>query len=218
MSFDEAADLAYFGAKVLHPSTLVPAMASRIPVHVLNSSNPEYQGTEILPQVLGVGEVKAIAAKNVALVNVDSTTLPPGEVFAALDRHRHDTDLISASRGSLAFIVNQTAELPAITKELGNLASVRWQNHKALVSLVGEQIRCRPEIASQALRAIRGLDARLIWLGVSDRSISFLMDEPQAIKAVRHLHTCFFPKDKMVDCRRAEAAPFQALCQAGAWH
>jgi aspartate kinase len=218
MSFDEAADLAYFGAKVLHPSTLVPAMASRIPVHVRNSSNPEYQGTEILPQVLGVGEVKAIAAKNVALVNVDSMALPPREVFEALDRHRQDTDLISASRGSLAFIVNQTAELPAITKELENLASVRWQNHKALVSLVGEQIRCRPEIASQALRAIRGLDARLIWLGVSERSISFLMDEPQAIKAVRHLHTCFFPKDKMVDCRRAEAAPFQALCQAGAWH
>jgi aspartate kinase len=218
MSFEEAADLAYFGAKVLHPSTLVPAMASRIPVHVLNSSNPEYPGTEILPQVLGVGEVKAIAVKDVAIVNVDSMPLPSAQVLEAFERHRQDTELISASRGRLALLVNQTAELLAIAKELKHLASVRLENHKALVSLVGEQIRCRPEIASQALGAIRGLDARLICLGISERSISFLIDEPQAIEAVRHLHTCFFPKDNMVDSARPGAAPFYALCQAGAWH
>jgi aspartate kinase len=222
MSFDEAADLAYFGAKVLHPSTLVPAMASGIPVHVLNSRNPECDGTEILPQIAGRNEVKAVAMKNVAIVNIDSMhglpPAPPTEVFDAFHRHRQEIDLVSASPGRLLLIVNEAVALPEIAEELKSLASVRWQNHKALVSLVGEQIRSRPEIVSRALHAVAGLDARLTWLGVSERSISFLIEEPQAEEAVQRLHACFFSRQEVVDARRADGVPFHALCQAGAWH
>jgi aspartate kinase len=219
MSFDEAADLAHFGAKVLHPSTLVPAMANKIPVRVLNSRNPEREGTEILSQTAVAGEVKAITSKDVAVVNFESASgfrLPSlVEVFAAFERHQQSFDLISASPGSLALIVNRTAALSAIAEELKEALSVRWENHKALVSLIGEQIRCRPEIGSQALHAMAGLDARMICLGVSERNISFLTNGSQAGEAVQRLHTCFFSSPgKIAGARREKDVAFHALCQA----
>ena len=215
MSFDEAADLAYFGAKVLHPATLVPAMRSNIPVWVLNSRNPDCAGTEIVAHCEGDG-VKAITAKRgVAIVDVEPVRwFAPEllrEVFDVFERHQHSLDLLSASRGSLALLVSSVSALPAIAEELKGMANVRWENHKALVCLVGEQVRRRPEIASQAFRAIGDIDVRMICQGASERNISFLVDESRAVEAVQRLHRSFFSKaEPSVAHRDARSA----MCQA----
>jgi aspartate kinase len=218
MSFDEAADLAYFGAKVLHPATLVPAMRSNIPVWVLNSRNPECAGTEIVAHCEGDG-VKAITAKRgVAIVDVKPVRwFAPEllrEVFDVFERHQHNLDLLSASRGSLALLVSSVSALPAIAEELKGMANVRWENHKALVCLVGEQVRRHPEFASQAFRAIGDIDVRMICQGASERNISFLVDESRAVEAVERLHQSFFltPEPAVWDAS-------QAMCQAEVtWH
>ena len=198
MSFDEAAELAYFGAKVLHPATLAPAMRCNIPVWVRNSRNPDCPGTEIVAHCEGDG-VKAITVKrNVAIVDVEPVRwFAPElvrEVFDVFERHQHSLDLLSASRGSLALLVNSVAGLPAIAEELKGMANVRWENHKALVCLVGEQVRRHPELASQAFRAVGDIEVRMICQGASERNISFLVDESRAVEAVQRLHRAFFSR------------------------
>jgi aspartate kinase len=219
MSFDEAADLAYFGAKVLHPATLVPAMRSNIPVWVLNSRNPDCAGTEILAHCDSDG-VKAITAKRgVAIVDVEPVRwFAPEllrEVFDVFERHQHSLDLLSASRGSLALLVSSVSDLPAIAEELKGMANVRWENHKALVCLVGEQVRRRPELASQAYRALGDIEMRMICQGASERNISFLVNESRAEEAVQRLHRAFFSKAEPAVAHRDS----RSMCQAeGAWH
>jgi aspartate kinase len=216
MSFDEAAELAYFGAKVLHPATLLPAMRHDVPVWVRNSRNPECSGTEILAHTSDSIEVKAISVKRgVASVDVEPMRwLAPElvrEVCDVFERHHYSLDLLSASRGSLSVLVSTTAALPAIAEELKGLANVQWKNHQALVCLVGEKIRRRPDIASRVFRAISDIDVRMICQGASERNISFLVDESKAEETVRRLHRLFFPPPAIqpVDDRS------HALCQAG---
>lgn len=220
MSFDEAADLSYFGAKVLHPATLVPAMRGNIPVWVLNSRNPECPGTEIVASCEPVDGVKAITTRRgVAIVDVEPVRwFAPEllrEVFDVFERHEHTLDLLSASRGSLALLVSSVSGLPAIADELKGMANVRWENHKALVCLVGEQVRRRPEVASQAFRAIGDIEVRMICQGASERNISFLVDESRAIEAVQRLHRAFFPNSGPA----LEPEASRAMCQAErVWH
>ena len=216
MSFNEAAELAYFGAKVLHPATLLPAMRHDIPVWVRSSRKPECSGTEILAHTSDSIEVKAITVKGgVASVDVEPLRwLAPElvrEVCDVFERHHYSLDLLSASRGSLSVLVSTTAALPAIAEELQGLANVRWKNHQALVCLVGEKIRRRPDIASRVFRAISDIDVRMICQGASERNISFLVDESKAEEAVQRLHRLFFPPEKV---QRLDYSS-HALCQAG---
>jgi aspartate kinase len=114
----------------------------------------------------------------------------------------------------LSLLVSSTAALPAIAEELKGLAHVRWENHKALVCLVGEKIRRRPEVASQVFHAISDIEMRMICQGASERNISFLVDESRAEEAVRRLHDLLFSP---APARLAPPAS-QAMCQAGgAW-
>jgi len=216
MSFDEAAELAYFGAKVLHPSTLSPARRQNIPVSVLNSRNPEGTGTEISAHSHDEGRVKALSVKRgVAVVDVEPVRwLAPEllrEVCEVFEHHQHTLDLLSASRGSLSLLVTSTTSLPAIAEELKGLANVRWENHKALVCLVGEKIRRRPEVASQVFRAIADIDMRMLCQGASERNISFLVDESRAEESIKRLHKVFFSSESKPEPR----ANHYALCQSG---
>ncbi len=197
MSFDEAAELAFFGAKVLHPATISPARRHNIPVWVLNSRNPECKGTEIAAHTASDGRAKAITVKRgIAVVDVEPVRwLAPEllrEVFDVFERHQHSLDLLSASRGSLALLVSSTTGLPAIAEDLKGMAHVRWENHKALVCLVGDKIRSRPEVAGLVFSTIADMDARMICQGASERNISFLVDESRAEEAARRLHDLFF--------------------------
>jgi len=220
MSFEEAADLAYFGAKVLHPATLVPAMRKNIPVWVVNSRNPEGKGTEIVAHPGEECVLKAITAKKgITVVDVSAVRwFAPEllrEIFDVFERHQYSLDLLSASRSSLSLLVTSTEALPAIAEELKGLANVRWENHRALVCLVGEKIRRQPEIAGQVFSALKDVDLRLICQGASERNISFLVEEARAEDLVRRLHRLFF--QSRFD-RYSAVNATQPMCQAeGSW-
>jgi aspartate kinase len=217
MSFEEAADLAYFGARMLHPAAITPAMRKNIPVYVLNSRSPEGKGTEIVAHPPDECTIKAITAKKgVTVVDVQAVRwFAPEllrEIFEVFERHQYGMDFLSASRGSLSLLVTSTDALPAIAEELKGLANVRWESQKALVCLVGEKVRRQPEIASQVFRVLSEVDLRLFCQGASERSVSFLVDEAQAEDSVRRLHRLFF--QSRFD-RYSTANVTQPMCQAG---
>jgi aspartate kinase len=217
MSFDEAAELAHFGAKVLHPATVAPAMRENIPVYVLNSRRPEGEGTEIVARVKTSSVVSAITAKrNVADVEIEAFQGVNSEllnsVYAAFDRHGCSVDVMGASVGRLSFLVGSAASLPEVANDLSGVADVRWENHKALVCLVGENIRRQPDVASRAFAAVSDMDVRVICQGASDRTISFLVAEDKVEESVQRLHSIFFPKHEPA---RDWGAVSVAFCQAG---
>jgi aspartate kinase len=217
LSFDDAAELANCGAKVLHPATLVPAMRENIPVYVLNSRLPDVDGTEIAARTRGTGTVSAITAKREVVTvevgaerEIDSAAWH--EVFTCFDRHSCPVEVMSASLGRISFIVGSAAALPAIAADLQHLADVRWQNHQALVCLVGDNIRRQPEVASRAFAAVSDMDVCVVCQGASDRTISFLIDESKVEESVRRLHRVFFPlKEPANDWGGISSA----YCQAG---
>lgn len=217
MSFDEAAELAHFGAKVLHPATLVPAMKKNIPVYVLNSRNPSAKGTEIVPHCKAAETVRAVTVKRrVAAVEVETAEHLDAEllatIHAAFDHHHCPVDMMSCSRGRVSLLVGSTAGLPGVAAELEPFARVRWENHKALVCLVGENIRRQPNVASRVFAAVSDLQARVVCQGASDRTISFLVDEDRAVESVQRLHALFFAGVK----KQPISVPASgALCQAG---
>ena len=217
MSFDEAAELAHFGAKVLHPATLAPAMRENIPVYVLNSRNPEGSGTEILAHSDTAPRVRAITAKrNVAAVEVELARGMDSEllssVFAAFDQHSCPVDVMSTSQHRVSLLVSSLTALPKIAAELKDVAHVKWENHKALVCLVGENIRRQPEVASRVFGAVSDMDVRVMCQGASDRNISFLVEESKVEESVQRLHRLFFPK---VEASRDWGGIQSAYCQAG---
>lgn len=217
ISFDEAAELAHFGAKVLHPATLAPAMRGNIPVYVLNSRRPEGEGTEIVARAKSAEAVSGISAKrNVAAVEIQSAHGVDSEllraVYAVFDRHACPVDVMATSLGQISLLVGSTAALPAIAADLRGVADVRWENHKALVCLVGEDIRRQPDVASRVFAAVADMDVRMICQGASDRTISFLVEESKVEESVQRLHGIFFPQTKSV---RDWGGISSAYCQAG---
>ena len=217
MSFDEAAELAHFGAKVLHPATLVPAIRENIPVHVLNSRRPEGEGTVIVARAVTSHRVSAITAKrNVAAVEISSPhgidASKLGKVFAAFDEHSCPIDVVGASLGRISLLVSSSSALPNIAAQLRDDADVRWENHRALVCLIGENIRRDPAVAGRVFATISDLDVRVLCQGASDRSISFLVEESKVEESVQRLHRVFFPRAEVV---RDWGVTSTAFCQAG---
>ena len=217
MSFDEAAELAHFGAKVLHPATLAPAMRENIPVYVLNSRRPEGEGTEILARAKTGNVVSAITAKRkVAAVEIESSGGVDSEflraVYAAFDRHSCSVDVMAISLGRMSLLVGSATPLPAIAADLRDVAEVRWENHKALVCLVGENIRRQPDVASRVFAAVSDMDVRVVCQGASDRTISFLVEESKVEESVQRLHGIFFPQPEPA---RDWGGITSAFCQAG---
>lgn len=217
MSFDEAAELAHYGAKVLHPATLAPAMREDIPVYVLNSRNPEGSGTEILAHADSAPRVRAITAKsNVAAVEVELVRGMDSEllstVFAAFDQHSCAVDVMATSQHRVSLLVSCPAALPQIAAELKDVAEMKWENHKAVICLVGEHIRRQPEVASRVFGAVSDMDVKVMCQGASDRTISFLVEEPKVVESVQRLHRLFFPK---VEPAHDWGGIQSAYCQAG---
>ena len=198
LSFDEAAELAHFGAKVLHPATLAPAMRENIPVYVLNSRRPEGAGTEISARARSGDAVSAITArKNLTAVEIESASRAVDsdllrKVYAAFDRHSCSVDVIAASLGRVSLQVSSTAPLPAIAADLRGTASVRWESQKALVYLVGDDLRRQFDAAADVLASVGDLNVRVVSQGPSDRTISFLVAEENVQEAVQRLHALLF--------------------------
>jgi aspartate kinase len=199
ISFEEAAELAYFGAKVLHPATILPAVQKNIPVWVLNSRNAENEGTRItaMPPPCA-SPFKSIAAKKqLTIIDIVASRMLLAHgflksVFDIFDRHGCAIDMVATSEISLSVTVDSRAALPAISADLSKLADVKYEGNKALVCLVGEDIRGISGIAAQVFTSIAHINVRMISQGASEINMSFMINEEDVDEAIRSLHRKFF--------------------------
>ena len=199
ISFEEAAELAYFGAKVLHPATILPAVQKNIPVWVLNSRNAENEGTKITATPPPCASpFKSIAAKKkLTIIDIVASRMLLAHgflksVFDVFDRHKCAIDMVSTSEVSISVTVDSREALPAICEELGRIADVKYESNKALVCLVGEDIRGHAGIAGQVFSAISHVNIRMISQGASEINMSFMVNEDDVDEAIRSLHSKFF--------------------------
>ncbi len=199
ISFEEAAELAYFGAKVLHPATILPAVRKNIPVLVLNSRNAENEGTRITALAThGRSPFKSIAAKRkLTIVDLVASRMLMSHgylraVFEVFDKHKCAVDMVSTSEVSVSLTVDSNEQLPELAAELSKLADVTYEGRKALICLVGGNIRGQNGIAAQVFNAVRHINVRMISQGASEINMSFMIDEDDVDEAVRSLHAAFF--------------------------
>lgn len=199
ISFEEAAELAYFGAKVLHPATILPAVRKNIPVRVLNSRNPACDGTRITSLAPHCkSPFKSIAIKKkLSIIDVVAgrMLMTHGymrEIFTIFDKHQCPVDMVSTSEVSVSVTVDSNDKLPAIAADLSKLADVKYEGRKALICLVGEDIRGQNGMAAQVFNAIRHINVRMISQGASEINMSFMIEEDDADEAARSLHAAFF--------------------------
>jgi aspartate kinase len=199
LSFAEAAELAYFGAKVLHPATVIPAVERNIPVMILNSRRPEVPGTVIVGHAVPCkNAVKSIACKrHITLVNINSSRMFMAHgflrrIFEVFDRYETSVDMIATSEVSVSLTIDHTEHLTRICEELGGFSEVSTEPEQAIVCLVGENIRYTPGVASKVFRALEGVNIRMISQGASLLNLSVVVAEKDLRAAVESLHNEFF--------------------------
>jgi len=211
ISFEEASELAYFGAKVLQ------AVRKNIPVHVLNSRNAACEGTRITSLAPPCGSpFKSIAVKKkLSIIDVVASRMLMThgymkDIFTIFDKHQCPVDMVSTSEVSVSLSVDSNDKLPAIAADLSLLADVKYEGRKALICMVGDDIRGRSGMAAQVFSAIRHINVRMISQGASEINMSFMIDEDDADEAVRSLHAAFFqnpdPNVFDVEARKAIAS------------
>ena len=199
ISFEEASELAYFGARVLHPMTLAPAIEKDIPVRVRNSRRPDQPGTEIRASAPSQGgPVRAIAFKR-GLTTVDMVTtrmlMASGflaRIFEVFARHRTPVDLVATSEVSVSVTVDDPERLPDVRRDLEELAEVEIVPGRALVCLVGQDLKHTPGIAARIFRAVETINILMISQGASQRNVSFVVEDKDSDEAVRRLHRELF--------------------------
>lgn len=203
ISFAEASELAYFGAKVLHPKTILPAMNKNIPVRVLNSFNPKCNGTMILNNVEKNRQlVKAITyKKNIMLINVISTRMLGAygflaRVFNIFDKYKKSVDVISTSEVSISLTIDNENEIDDIACDIEEIARVRVLKDRAVVCIVGEHMMNVPGIAGRTFEALgkNNINVEMISQASSGVNITFVVDRRDMETAVRCLHEEYYSK------------------------
>ncbi len=199
LSFEEAAELAYFGAKVLHPKTLQPAVERNIPVRICNSRAQETGSTLVVAETAKSPQtVKAIAHKTgVTTVQVTSARMLGAygflrALFEIFDRHRTAVDVVTTSEVSVSLSLDDTTNLEAIVKDLEPLGSVNIEEKRAILCIVGEGLRTTPGIAARIFSTISDINVSLISQGASRINLTFAVEESRAREAVSRLHKEFF--------------------------
>src|SRR5581483_9688508 len=179
ISFAEAAELAYFGAKVLHPATVLPAVEKNIPVLILNSRRPEAGGTRIVKEAVPCGNVvKSIACKRkIGVVNVHSTRMLMAHgflhrIFEIFDRYETPVDMVSTSEVSVSLTIDNLANVDAILAELREFAEVEVERDQAIVCLVGENIRYTPGVMRRVFNCLENINIRMVSQGASLLNVS----------------------------------------------
>jgi len=200
ISFEEASELAYFGAKVLHPLSMQPAMQKNIPVRVKNSYNPEHPGTLVTASGAAMnGLVKAITCKrNVTLIDIVSSRMLGqygflARVFAAFETHKISVDMVATSEVSISLTLDTAHDLAALKRDLERISSVDIKKGKAIVTIIGEVARSS-EILEKTFGVCSrlGVNVQMISQGASKVNISFIVDDAQSSEIVRALHGAFF--------------------------
>ena len=195
LSYAEASELAYFGAKVLHPKSIQPALVRGIPVRIVNSRAPQDAGTVVAAEAeLWPGTVKSIAHKTgITVLQITSARMLGAygflrALFEVFDRHRMPVDVVTTCEVSLSLTVEDGDALPAVVAELETLGEVRVEPRRAIICVVGEGLRTTPGIAARVFETIRDINVSLISQGASRVNLTFVVDEGQAREAVTRLH------------------------------
>jgi aspartate kinase len=199
LSYGEAAELAYFGAKVLHPKTIQPAIENSIPVRICNSRAPQDPGTLVGPETeTSPRTIKAIAHKTgVTTVQISSLRMLGAygflrALFEVFDRHRTVVDVVTTSEVSVSLSLDDASALPAIVGELERLGTVRVEKGRAIICVVGEGLRGTPGIAARVFSTISDINVTLISQGASSVNFTFAIEEERVKEAVTRLHEEFF--------------------------
>lgn len=201
VSFDEASELAFFGAKVLHPKTILPAVKQCIPVRVLNTFNPSCEGTVITREgARTLDIVKAISCKkDVSIVTIHSTRMLNAhgflaKVFEVFACNKKSVDIVATSEVSVSMTVDSGESLADILAELNEIAETKVTNGKAIVCVVGEGMKHTKGLAGRIFSTLgkAGINIEVISQGGSEINISMVVDGRDAEKAVKALHGEFF--------------------------
>ena len=203
LSYSEAAELAYFGAKVLHPKTIQPAIESCIPVRICNSRAPHDGSTLVGPETeTSPRTLKAIAHKpGVTTVQITSARMLGAygflrALFEVFERHRTVVDVVTTSEVSVSLSLDDAERLPEIVEELEKLGTVRVEKGRAIICVVGEGLRGTPGVAAQVFSTISDINVTLISQGASSINFTFAIEEERLHEAVKRLHAAFFSQEK----------------------
>ncbi len=215
IGFREASELAYFGAKVIHPKTILPAVQKNIPVRVLNTFNPKARGTSIVGNSGNSGVVTAIACKRgVSTINISSPRMLFAygfmeRIFEAFAKHRVSVDMISTSEVSVSMTVDAKYDLSAVVSELSSFGNVSVASERASISVVGRGIKSTPGVEGAIFSALgaAGINVEMISMGASEINISFVVEGRNANDAVRLIHDAFFGvKQQSIKSRASSGA------------
>ena len=199
ISFAEASELAYFGAKVLHPSTILPAVGKNIPVRILNSRRPENPGTRITadgrPEQ---GQLTAIACKrDVTVIDITSTRMLMAHgflrrLFEVFERFKTAVDVVTTSEVSVSVTIDDTRRLEAILDNLRNFAEASCEREMAIICAVGENLRADPTVFGRAVTSLDRIPLRLVSQAASRRNVTFVLRDADVPQAMTRLHEQFF--------------------------
>jgi aspartate kinase len=200
VSYDEAAELAYFGAQVLHPRAMQPCIKTGIPVLVKNSFNPAAPGTQIAPgPVKGGSLIRAITSKkNITLVDIVSTRMLGqsgflARVFAEFAKNNISIDMIATSEVSVSLTLDSGRDIGAVSKELSQYAAIEVKTGKAIVTIIGD-VRHSSKILHESFDICRkaNVQVQMVSQGASKVNISFIVNDNEADAIVKELHEFFF--------------------------
>ena len=199
LSYEEAAELAYFGAKVLHPKTIQPAVDLQIPVRVCNSHEPHETGTMILPKSRSTPrKIKSIAyKKGITILHITSARMLGAfgfmsAIFQIFERHRTVVDVVTTSEVSVSLTLDNTDALEAIVKDLRRIGTVEIEPNQAVICVVGSGLRDTSGVAAQLFTSISDINISLISHGASSVNLTFVVEENVVVEVIKKLHDEFF--------------------------
>jgi aspartate kinase len=199
LSFEEAAELAYFGAKILHPSTITPAKMKGVPVRLKNTMEPNAPGTLIKSDVSHNSEITAIAAKdNITAIYIHSTRMLNAygflrKVFEVFEKYKTPVDMITTSEVSVAVTIDNSENLDKITEELNQIADLEPHDfNQSIICIVGNFMADKAGIAIKVMNALKDIPVRMIAYGASEHNMSILVDTKDKNAALEALNEGLF--------------------------
>jgi len=197
ISFDEAAELAYFGAKILHPTCIWPAQQTNVPVKLLNTMQPEAEGTVITEEAGSIG-VKAVAAKDgIIAIRIKSSRMLLAygflrKIFEVFEKYRTSIDVVTTSEVAVSVTIDNDAHLSEIIQELEQFGSVEVDNNQTIISVVGNEIARTEHVLQQFFTAIADVPVRMVSYGGSHHNITILVSSEYKIKTLQLLNKGLF--------------------------
>jgi aspartate kinase len=204
-SYDEAAELATFGAKILHPATALPLIRAGIPIVVLNSSRPERAGTTIEPEAvleqMGDSPIRSISWKQgITVINIRAPRMLGAygflrALFEVFERHETVVDVLASGEVSVSLTIEDRSRLGSVVRDLGELGEVWIEEHRAIIAIVGIGLRNTPGLAGRVFNAVWPANVEIISQGSSSINMTFVVRQEDGPDVVRRLHREFFGSD-----------------------